>query len=207
MFGQETQKHSVRDLLPLPDRAFSHHAPFWWGNRLMIFVEGAAFAVLAATYFYIRWNFDPWPPARTPLPDLRIASINLLVLVVSAAPFWYAARLASRQARPRVVGSWLALGVLFGVAAIVLRVYEFPALHTRWNSSAYGSITWTILAVHFAHLLAGTLETLLIALVMFVGPIEVKHYADATAVAAYWYFVVISWVALYAIVFISPRFI
>lgn len=206
MLGQETRE-PVGEVLPQPDHGFSHHAPFWWGNRFMIFVEGAAFAVLAASYFYIRWNFDSWPPPRTPLPDLGIASIDLLVLVVSAAPLWYVARLAARQARPAVLGSWLALGVLFGIAAIVLRVYEFPALHTRWNSNAYGSITWTILGVHFAHLLAGTLETLLIALVMFVGPIEVKHYADATAVAAYWYFVVISWVALYAIVFIAPRFI
>jgi heme/copper-type cytochrome/quinol oxidase subunit 3 len=46
---------------------------------------------------------------------------------------------------------------------------------------------------------------LLIALVMFVGPVEQKHYADAGAVAVYWYFIAISWVALYTIVFITPR--
>jgi heme/copper-type cytochrome/quinol oxidase subunit 3 len=104
-----------------------------------------------------------------------------------------------------VVGAWLTLGVLFGITAIVLRVLEFPALHTQFASNAYGSITWTILAVHLAHLVAGTLQTLLIALVMFVGPVERKHYTDAAVVAVYWYFVVISWVALYAIVFIAPR--
>jgi heme/copper-type cytochrome/quinol oxidase subunit 3 len=187
------------------DDAFSHHAPSWWGNRLLIFVEGAAFAILAASYFYIRWNFDAWPPPRTHLPDLGVSSINLLVLAVSAAPFWNAARLAQRHERPVVVGAWLTLGVLFGMGAIVLRFLEFAALHTRFDSSAYGSITWTILAVHLAHLLAGTLQTGLIALVMFVGPVEKKHYTDAGAVAVYWYFVVISWVALYLIVFIAPR--
>jgi heme/copper-type cytochrome/quinol oxidase subunit 3 len=104
-----------------------------------------------------------------------------------------------------VVGAWLTLGVSFGIAAIVLRVFEFPALHTRFDSNAYRSITWTILAVHLAHLLAGTLQTLLIALVMFAGPVERKHYTDASVLAVYWYFVVMSWVALYAIVFIAPR--
>jgi cytochrome c oxidase subunit III len=187
------------------DDAFSHHAPSWWGNRLTIFVEGAAFAILAVSYFYIWWNFDAWPPPRTHLPDLGVSTINLLVLAVSAAPFWNAARLARRHERPALVGASLALGVLFGIAAIVLRVFEFRALHTRYDSNAYGSITWTILAVHLAHLLAGTLQTLLIALVMFVGPVENKHYTDARVVAVYWYFIVISWVALYTIVFIAPR--
>lgn len=190
-----------------PVQAFSHHAPAWWGNRLVISIEGAAFAILAVSYFYIRHNFAGWPPPRTPLPDLGVSTINLVVLAVSAAPFWNVARLAQRQERPLVVGAWLSLGVLFGIAAIVLRVLEFRALHTHFYSNAYGSITWTILAVHLAHLLAGTLETMLVALVMFVGPVKKKRYADAAMMAAYWYFIVISWLALYTIVFIAPRFI
>ena len=201
------KRRPVVDVASLPDHAFSHHAPIWWGNLLMIFIEGAAFAILAVSYFYIRRNFDTWPPTRTLLPDLGVSSINLLLLVVSAAPFWYAARLAHRHERPVVIGFWLALGVLFGIAAIVLRGFEFHALHTRFDSNAYGSITWTILGVHLAHLLAGTIETLLIALVMFVGPVEKKHFTDATVMAVYWYFIVISWVALYVIVFLAPRFI
>jgi len=122
----------VADVSALPDHAFGHHAPIWWGNTLMIFIEGAAFAILAASYFYIRWNFDAWPPSRTPPPGLGLSSMNLLVLALSAAPFWNAARLAQRHERPVVVGAWLAFGVLFGLTAIVLRWFEFKALHTRW---------------------------------------------------------------------------
>ena len=201
------KRRPVTDVAVLGDHAFSHHAPIWWGNLLMIFIEGAAFAVLAASYFYIRRNFDTWPPTRTLLPDLGISTIQLLLHLVSVAPFWYAARLAFLHERPRVVGGWLMLGVLFGIAAIVVRWFEFKALHTRWDSNAYGSITWTILGVHMAHLIAGTIETLLIALALFKGPVEKKHYTDATVMAVYWYFIVISWVALWAIVFIAPRFI
>jgi len=201
------KRRPVVEVAVLDDQGFSYHAPIWWGNRLMIFIEGAAFAILAASYFYFRRTFDAWPPPRTMLPDLGVSSINLLLLVVSAAPFWYAARLAFEQKGPTVIGAWLTVGVLFGIAAIVLRFYEFAALHTRYDSNAYGSITWSILAVHLAHLLAGTIETFLIALVMFVGPVDRKHYADATVMAVYWYFIVISWVALYAIVFVAPRFI
>jgi len=189
-----------------PENAFGHHAPIWWGNLFILIIEGAAFATLVAIYFYIRRTFDSWPPPRTLVPDLGIPSINLLLLVISVAPFWYAARLAHLYDRARVVGLWLMVGVLFGIAAIVLRGFEFRALHTRFTSNAYGSITWTILGVHLAHLLAGTIETFLVGLAMVVGPAEKKHYNDATAVAGYWYFLVISWVVLYPIVFLTPRF-
>lgn len=200
------KRRPVIDVGGLPETAFSHHAPIWWGNLLMIMIEGAAFAILIASYFYIRRNFDNWPPPRTLLPDLGVSSINLLLLLISVAPFWYAARIAHLYEKAAFVGFWLMVGVLFGIAAIVLRGFEFRALHTRFDSNAYGSITWTILGVHLAHLLAGTIETFLIGLVMFVGPVEKKHFTDATVMAVYWYFIVISWVALYAIVFLTPRF-
>ncbi|MFL5464192.1 MAG: heme-copper oxidase subunit III [Gemmatimonadaceae bacterium] len=200
-------RRPVVDVALLDDHAFRHHAPIWWGNLLMVLIEGAVFALLAASYFYIRRNFDTWPPPRTLLPGLGVSSVNLLLLIVSVVPYWYAARLAFEHERPVRVGVWLMIGVAFGIAAIVLRFFEFGALHTRWDSNAYGSITWTLLGVHLAHLIAGTLEGFVVGLVMFLGPVEKKHYTDTTVMAVYWYFVVVSWVALFAIVFVAPRFI
>ncbi|MFL5528430.1 MAG: heme-copper oxidase subunit III [Gemmatimonadaceae bacterium] len=200
-------RRPVVDVALLDDHAFRHHAPIWWGNLLMVLIEGAVFALLAASYFYIRRNFDTWPPPRTLLPGLGVSSVNLLLLIVSVVPYWYAARLAFEREPPVRVGVWLMIGVAFGIAAIVLRFFEFGALHTRWDSNAYGSITWTLLGVHLAHLIAGTLEGFVVGLVMFLGPVEKKHYTDTTVMAVYWYFVVVSWVALFAIVFVAPRFI
>lgn len=186
--------------------AFSYHAPRWWGSRIIIFVEGLAFAILAFTYFYIRNSAGVWPPPPTPLPDLRLPSLTLLVLSIGAAPYWYAARLAVLSARPRVIAGWLVLGVIFGISAIVLRGYDFAALHTRFNSSRYGAITWAILVVHLAHLLAATLESSLVAAMLISAPEEKGRYGDVTAMAVYWYLIAFSWLAFYAIVFISPRF-
>jgi cytochrome c oxidase subunit 3 len=195
----------VPDSAARPDRAFDHHAPRWWGNTFIMLIEGAAFAVLAVTYFYIWRNFDTWPPTATLVPDLEIATINVAVLVVSILPMWHVARLASQHDNPRVLGIWLLVCFLFGVSAAILRVMEFNGVHTRWDSNAYGSIVWAILAVHFAHILAATFETLAIAILMFRGPVEDKHYSDVAVNAVYWYFVALSWVGLYAIVFLAPR--
>lgn len=201
------KRRPMIDVGVLSDHSFSHHAPIWWGNLLMIFIEGAAFALMAATYFYIRRNFDTWPPPRTLLPDMGVSSVNLIVQIVSVVPIWYAAKLAFAHEPPGKIGRWMLLVVAFGIVAIVLRGFEFRGLHTRYDSNAYGSITWFILGTHTAHLIAGTLETLLIALVMLLGPVEKKHYTDTTVMAVYWYFIVASWVALWAIVFVSARFI
>jgi heme/copper-type cytochrome/quinol oxidase subunit 3 len=173
----------------------------------MMLIEGAGFAILVVTYFYIRRNFDTWPPPRTLLPDLGVSTLNVAVMVIGIFPMFHTARLALRHERPRTLGFWLLLCVLFGIVAAVLRVMEFKAVHTRWDSNAYGSIVWAILGVHFAHILAATLETLVMAILMFRGPVQEKHFVDITVNAVYWYFVALSWVAMYAIVFLAPRFI
>jgi cytochrome c oxidase subunit I+III len=186
--------------------ALNYQAPRWWGSRIIIFVEGVAFGILAFTYFYLRNSAGVWPPPPTPLPNLRLPSLNLLVLALGAAPYWYAARLVRRSARPRVIAGWLMLGILLALSAIVLRGYDFAALHTRFNSSQYGAITWAILIVHLAHLLAATIESSLVAAMLFSAPEEKGRYADVSAMAVYWYLIAISWIAFYGIVFISPRF-
>ena len=201
------KRRPVLDVAALPQEGFSHHAPIWWGNALMMVIEGAGFAILVVTYFYIRRNFDTWPPTRTLLPDLGVSTLNLALLVVSIFPMWHVARLSLRHDKPRTLGFWLLVCVAFGIVSAFLRVLEFKGVHTRWDSNAYGSIVWAILGVHFAHILAATLETLIIGILMFRGPVEEKHFVDITVNADYWYFVALSWVALYVIVFLAPRFL
>ncbi len=197
----------VLDVAGLPDEGFGHHAPIWWGNTLMMLIEGAGFGILVVTYFYLRRNFDTWPPTRTLLPDMGVSTLNLAILVVSIFPMWHLARLALRHEKPRTLGFWLLVCVAFGMVSAILRVLEFKGVHTRWDTNAYGSIVWAILGVHFAHIIAATLETLILGILMFRGPVEEKHFVDITVNAVYWYFVALSWVALYVIVFLAPRFV
>ena len=193
------------DATTIPDQGFSHHAPFWWGNAIMITLEGAGLAVLVFTYFYIWRSFDTWPPTGTKVPDLGVSTINVAVLVVSILPMWHVAHLALRFERPRVLGLWLLVCVLLGFTAAILRLLEFKGVHTRWNSNAYGTIVWAILLVHFAHIIAATLETLVLGILMLRGPVKDLHFVDVTRNAIYWYFVALSWVVFYAIVILGPR--
>jgi heme/copper-type cytochrome/quinol oxidase subunit 3 len=190
-----------------PGEGFSHHAPIWWGNRLVLLIESAGFAILVLTYFYIWRSSDSWPPTGILVPDIGIGMLNLAVLVVGILPMWHVARLALRNNSPRLLGCWLLVSVLFGFAAAILRLMEFKGAHTRWSSNPYGAIVWSILAVHFAHILAASLETLVLAILMMRGPVEEKHYGDITVNAVYWYFVALSWVGLWTVVYLAPRVI
>jgi heme/copper-type cytochrome/quinol oxidase subunit 3 len=41
---------------------------------------------------------------------------------------------------------------------------------------------------------------------MFTGPLEGKRFVDVSENAMYWYFVVLSWLPIYAVAYWAPRF-
>src|SRR5206468_2927278 len=58
---------------------------------------------------------------------------------------------------------WLGVGILFGVALLVVRVLEFAALNVRWDSNAYGSVVWTLLGFHTVHLATDWADSVVLA--------------------------------------------
>ena len=48
---------AVIDVSELPHHEFDTYDPVWWGNNLLLAIETSMFAILIATYFYLRQNF------------------------------------------------------------------------------------------------------------------------------------------------------
>ena len=94
--------------------------------------------------------------------------------------------------------------LVFGLAFLVVRVLEFGALNCRWDSSAYGSIVWVTLGLHTAHLLTDYIDTAVLTAVMFVRPTP-KRFVDVSENGVYWWFVVLSWVPLYVLLYFGAR--
>jgi hypothetical protein len=57
----------------------------------------------------------------------------------------------------------------------VLRIRYLTQLNYHWNSHAYGSIVWTLLVTHTAHLLTSVVETLVTIVIAFKGPFGEKQ--------------------------------
>ena len=202
------------DVSRLPASAIDHRSPIWWGNLLLLFIETTMFALLLAGYFFVRQNFDQWPPPRAdgyllvqnPVPLLGIATVNMVLLMISLIPAIWMDRACLRK-HTGAVKVALLMVIAFGVIAIVLRFYEFPALQFKWNENAYGSIVWTLLGLHTLHLMTDAYDTAVLAVLLVTGPLEGKRFGDVAENALYWNFVVIAWVPIYAIIYIAPRVI
>ncbi|PYR77996.1 MAG: cytochrome C oxidase subunit III [Acidobacteria bacterium] len=193
------------DVSALPEYAFGHRSLLWWATLSMIAIESTMFALLAVSYIYLKGRVVHWPPA-TPPPALIWGTINTVVLLVSAIPNELTKR-AAEKLDVRGVQFWLVICMIFGAAFNVMRVLEFGALNVSWDTNAYGSLIWALLGFHTAHILTDVLDTGVLTVLMFTGPIDEHRFVDASENAMYWYFVVIVWLPIYGLIYIAPRII
>jgi heme/copper-type cytochrome/quinol oxidase subunit 3 len=210
--------HAVIDIAELPSAEADHRSPIWWGNLFLLIVETSMFGLLLACYFYFQQNFSQWPPPRVnatpilykPLPNLDAGSINMVLLIFSCVPMFWAGRLCLRKnpnAHESKVRVGLVIAVLFGLVIAGIRFREFFDFHFKWNENSYASTVWLILGMHLLHIVTGTLENLLMLAWVMVKPLDVKHARDIRVTAIYWYWLVIVWAPFYVILYWSPRWL
>ena len=202
---------AVIDISELPHHEFDTYDPVWWGNNLLLAIESSMFAILIATYFYLRQNFELWPPpvaqltaTLRPLPLLGYGTAVTILLVFSCAPM-ILTDIAARRGTRSVCQIGLIICILCALAAAILRGYEFSAVYFRWDSNAYGSVVWFMLGMHMMHLLVLTTESVLLTIWIFTREFDMKHRVDIVTVAVYWYWVTAIWIVLYAIIYFTPR--
>ncbi len=183
---------------------FVRQTPRWWGNRLLVTVEAIALAALGLLYLYLRRGHTG---AMTALPDLRIPAANLMLMLVSLLPMWYAATIARHAGSARAIGVWLSLCAILGVTFAVLRVFELGSLRARHETGALASVGLAMLVVHLAHIAGATSSTVAISMQMLKGPVDETHFGEVAANARYWYLMVCSWLALYPVIYLAPRFL
>jgi cytochrome c oxidase subunit I+III len=200
---QATIRGSALDVSELPSYAFGVRSVMWWATLGVIAIEGTVFALCVGAYFYLRTMTDRWPPGLH-APDLLWGTFNTLILVASVWPNHVAKRAAIRHDLGTVRVE-MVVCLLFAVAFLVVRVFEFRSLNCGWTSNGYGSIVWLLLGLHTVHLVTDFLDSLVLAGVMFVGPLEGRRFVDVAENAMYWDFVVVAWLPIYAVIYWAPR--
>ncbi|MDB5953150.1 MAG: cytochrome oxidase subunit [Massilia sp.] len=190
------------DVAGLPTYVYGARSMMWWGTMGLMLIEGTVFAITVVVYFYLRSHSQTWPINRA--PELFWGGLNTLIMLASLVPNQLAKRAAEREDR-QGTRWWLVACLLFALAFLAVRVFEFGALNTRWDSNAYGSVVWMLLALHTTHLVTDTIDTTVLAALMFTGPLEGKRFVDVSENAMYWYFVVGSWLPIYAVIYWGAR--
>lgn len=193
------------DVSMLPTHAFGHRSLMWWATMCMVAIEATAFALAITSYLYLKGRVPHWP-VGAPTPRLLWGTVNVAILVVSAWP-----NLMARKAAERFdlsgVRLWMAVALVFALGFNIVRFLEFGQLQVRWDTNAYGSVTWLLLALHTTHVLTDFLDSSVLAAVMFCGTVDANRFVDVSENAVYWNFVVLSWLPIYAVIYLAPRFV
>ena len=191
------------DVAHLPSYGFGTRSLMWWGTAGMSAIEGMGFALMIVVYFDLRSRAQLWPDVGPP-PGLLWGSVNMGLALLSMIPNVLANKAADDHDL-RKVRIWLVFVIVFGIALLGLRWLEFHAVNVRWDSSAYGSAVWVLLGLHTFNLLTNVADFIVIAALIFKGPIDGKRYVDVAENTGYWWFIVLSWIPVYLVVYWAPR--
>lgn len=195
------------DLEPLPTHAFGHRSLTWWGIVAFFLIEGSAFALAVAAYFYLLNQEQLWPPPPFVPPDLLAGTLFTVLIVLSELPNTLVKYAAEQHDLPRVRRLLIVIS-LIGLVLMLLRGFEFNSLNVLWHQNAYGSAVWLILVLHTTHIATDWIDTLVLTALMHTAHgSEGRRFVDCAENAMYWRFVWILWLPLYALIYWLPRLV
>jgi len=189
------------DALPVGTDA-ERHPPGQWGMALLIATEAALFGCLLFSYFYLGARARVWPPHGA--PDLRLASLNTVILLSSSATLHWAER-GIRRGRVARLRLGLALTMALGLGFLSLQAVEYSRQPFGPGTDAYGSAFFTITGMHGTHVFVGLLTLGVISLMAWLGKFGARHHAYVSNAALYWHFVDVVWLAVYASLYLTPH--
>lgn len=161
----------------------------WWGMLLFVATEATLFGTIFGTYYYLRFRSPEWPPHGIAPPAVTVPLVLAFVLAATSAPMAVASRAAQAgeltRARAALV---LALVVQAGFFAMQVSLISDDLAKFKPQGSSYGSIYFTMLGAHQAHVALGLLLD-----VWLLGKLArgLTHYriVATQSIAFYWHFV------------------
>jgi cytochrome c oxidase subunit III len=194
----------VADLSRLPLHGMGSASITWWGTMGFMLIEGTGFALVIAVYLYLMSLAANWP-IDAPPPKLWPGTLVTLILLVSLVPNYLLSRWAEQQDLRKVRIGIVVMSIL-GIAPLIVRAFEFPALNVKWDSNAYGSIVWTLLGLHTTHIITDLVDTLVLAALMFSRHANtLRRFGDVQDNVMYWNFVVAAWLPIYGCIYWMAR--
>jgi cytochrome c oxidase subunit III len=168
----------------------------WWGMALLIATEATLFGSLIASYFYLRFQAAAWPPAGTPTPSVALPLVLTAILLASTVPVYAAVR-AAADGRVGRAAALVVLAAAVQGAYLGLQIHLFADDLASFSpaANAYGSIYFTLLGIHHAHVAVGLVLDAWIVGKLLRGLTNYRMIA-LRVIALYWYFVALVGVAV-----------
>ena len=186
------------------DRGRQAQPSGWWGMVLFLCSEVTLFGTLIGSYFYLDFQAHSWPPNHIKSPEVLAPSIATAVLLATI-PMMFMAERSARRGRRWATVRWMSVATVVQLAYLAAQVLLFRHDLNDFTpqGSAYGSIYFTLLAAHHAHVVLGIVINLAVIGVLILRGLDNYWLIGVRGAALYWYVVpVIGVVVLLTI--ISP---
>ncbi len=191
----------------LPEHALGPRSFSWWGTVWLIATEATLFALLLASYFYLRFRSGEWPPHPIEAPKLELPLIMTAILWSSSYPVHVAEKGIEKGNQKRL--KWgLALGWILGFIFLVITVaIEWPETAHEFTprSNSYGSMFFTITGFHLSHVVVGLSVSAFTQVRAWQGAFDENKHVSVQNFAMYWHFVDVVWLFVLLSLYISPH--
>ena len=199
--AEMVQPHPTARLHPSDRKGYS---TAWWGMIGLITTEAMVFAILIASYFFLRAASKQWPPPGIEPPDLKLALPFSFVLWGSSIPVvWAEHGIKNGNVRRLQIGLWLSF--LMGAAFIGSTIKDFNDLHFGWRDSAYGSIFYVTVGLHALHVVIGLLMNLVVQAKAVQRKFSAQRHQTVKVFGLYWHFVDMVWLAVFPSLFLAAH--
>ncbi len=179
----------------------------FWGVVLLAVTESMLFVVLLVSWFYLWSRESQWPPAGVEPPELVVSGIRSVVLLSTSATIWLAER-GLRRGDRRAAWNWTVATVAGAGFFLATHVREFVWQVPReflWSDHAYGSMYWTILNFHGAHVAVGIIIWVFMLVRLGRGAFGPDDTVPFETASIYWHAVDAIWVFVWTSMYLLPN--
>lgn len=168
---------------------------------LVLSAETALFGTLVVSYLFLRSGGSQLVFTHPQLIDVVIASLNTIVLFVSAVLAWNAHHAISQGYLERLK-VYLLLTVLLGAVFFAGQIFEFEHSGMRIDDSTFGGVFFALISFHALHVLAGITVLAINFARAQLRDFSANRHIAVTAGTWFWYYVVAVWVVLFIALYV-----
>jgi heme/copper-type cytochrome/quinol oxidase subunit 3 len=187
---------------PIEPSFFDQHRGAW-GMKWLVANEAMLFACLFFAYYYLAAQNTMWPLDKAPKWQLPLAMTIVLfasnVIVFTSRKMYEKARYPLARL---LLGAGFVLGLVFGALSLIDYHIELKELLPIEDS--YASILYTIITVHFVHVVVG-LGMIAWTLLQPRLKTHKPPHNVLSNVALYWHFVDVVWWVIFVALYLVPN--
>ena len=173
------------------------------GLWIFLASEVMFFTGLFGAYVVLRMSHTAWPGSEGHL-DVRIGTVNTLVLICSSTTIVLALAAAGRHNLP-AVRRWLLVTALLGSLFLTVKGFEYAAKfehHIVPSTNVFWSCYFALTGFHALHVLGG----IIFNLVVYAYTLRPAWWASRSRrlelAGLYWHFVDIVWIFLFPMLYL-----